>query len=94
MPSSYVIPFNLARDTKANRGMPEYLQGAELQSRICLQAQHVLHQESVGVVPWQEHILDHSKDALLFEAQGLSMHHRGVHQVQPQCICPILFQDL
>ncbi|KAA6429736.1 MAG: hypothetical protein FRX49_00169 [Trebouxia sp. A1-2] len=45
-----------------------------------VKAQHVLHKEAVGVVPRQEDILDHSKDTLLLEAQGLTPHHRGVDQ--------------
>lgn len=60
---------------------------------LLLQAQNILHQEAVGVVPGQEHILDNSKHALLLEAQGLSSHHWGVDQVQAQGIGTILVQD-
>ena len=59
-----------------------YLGGLKGDASLLLQAQHVLHQEAVCIVPGQEHIFDHSKHALLLEAQGLASHHRGVDEVQ------------
>ncbi len=71
-----------------------YLGWFKSDASLLLQAQHVLHQEAVCIVPRQEDILDHSKDTLLLEAQGLTPHHRGVDQIQAQCICTVLVQNL
>lgn len=71
-----------------------HLGRVEALARVRLQAQDVLDQEAVGVVPGQEDILDNAEHALLLELQRLSMHHRRIYQVEPQRICSILFQDV
>ena len=71
-----------------------YLGGLKGDASLLLQAQHILHQEAICIVPGQEHIFDHGKHALLLEAQGLTPHHRGVDEVQAQCISSVLIQHL
>ncbi len=71
-----------------------HLGGVEALARLGLQAQNVLDKEAVGVVPGQEHILDHAEDALLLELERLRVHHRRVDQIQPQRVCAVLLQNV
>ena len=68
------------------------LSGLEDDALLLLQAQHILHQEAVCIVPRQEDVLHNCEDALLLEAQSLPSHHGGVDQVETQCISAILVQ--
>lgn len=75
-----------------NKETEACLSGLEGNALLLLQAQHILHQETVCIVPRQEDVLHNCEDALLLEAQSLPSHHRGVDQVKTQCISAILVQ--
>ena len=44
----------------------------------------VLHEESVGIEPWQEDVLQHIAHSLGLELEVLRSHRRRVHQVQSE----------
>lgn len=58
---------------------------AQLESTTthCLIAVHILHEESVRIVPGQEHILKDPLYPLLLKLQTFSLHCGGVTQIQP-----------
>ena len=70
------------------------LRGLEHLARLALPDVDVLHQEAVGVVPGNEHVLQHAVDTSLAETERLSTHDRRVNEVQTDGVGSVLVDDL
>lgn len=49
-----------------------------------LESLYILHQEAIGIIPGQEHILQHISHSFLLESQVLGSYDRRVDEVQPR----------
>ena len=54
----------------------------------------ILHEEPVGVEPWQEDILKHISHAILLELEVVSPHHWRVDEVETDSVCPIFVNHI
>lgn len=55
---------------------------------------HVLHKETIGVVPGQEHVLQHLAHTLLAKLQVLTADHRRVNQVKTKGVRTVAVDHL
>lgn len=58
----------------------------QFQMQLYDERSYLLHEESEGIKPWQQHVSNSRLHPLLLELERLRSHHRRVDEVQSKCV--------